>query len=94
MWGSFNAVRLWSVEPVGAIEWKHDNFNYREIGLRWLPDLAEAITGQGEGFDEDGDLFPDVPTLEAFAMKYANDRAPFPYEQLWARFLEPKRQAN
>jgi energy-coupling factor transporter ATP-binding protein EcfA2 len=94
MWGSFNAVRLWSVEPVGAIEWKHDNFNHREIGLRWLPDLAEAITGQGEGFDEDGDLFPDVPTLEAFAMKYANDRAPFPYEQLWARFLEPKRRAN
>ena len=88
-WGSFNAVRLWCLEPVQAIEWKDENFNDRDVVPPWLPDLAEAVTGHGETSGEDGDLFADVPTLEDFAKKYANAPAPSQYKQLWARFLDP-----
>jgi WD40 repeat protein/energy-coupling factor transporter ATP-binding protein EcfA2 len=94
LWGSFNAVRLWSVEPVAAIDWEDGNLNDPDKVLRWLPDLAEAVTGHGETADGDADLFPDVPTLEDFAKKYDTERLPFPYAELWARFLEPKRPRN
>ena len=89
VWGSFNAVRLWSVEPVQAIDWKDENLDDPDKVLRWLPDLAEAVTGHGESSDEDADLFPDVPTLEHFAAKYPDEPLPSQYKQLWARFLEP-----
>ena len=89
VWGAFNAVRLWSLEPVGPIEWKDENFNHPKAVLGWLPDLAEAVTGHGETSDEDGDLFPDVPTLDHFAKLYKVDSLPSQYKQLWTRFIGP-----
>lgn len=88
-WGSFNAVRLWSVEPVAAIDWTDCDLKDPDKVLHWLPDLAEAVTGSGESADEDGNLFPDVPTLEHFVAKYPNESPRSEYKQLWARFLEP-----
>lgn len=85
-WGNFTVVRLWSLEVAETAEWKDDDF--KEIAPPWLPDLADAVIGQGGSSDDDGDLYPERRTLEEFAEKYRNEKIAPEYRPLWNRFFD------
>ena len=85
-WGAFNTVRRWSLEPPPSIDWKDGEIGKDAIAPEWLPDFAEAITGQGGGSDEDGDLYPERRTIEDFLEKWKLPLSAPPFDRLVARF--------
>lgn len=88
-WGSFSSVRLWSLKMEEPIEW-NDKFidDNKDPTPEWLPDLADAVTGQGGGSSEDGDIYPYRRTLEEFIKHYADVKPTGVYKLIWDRYFD------
>ncbi len=94
-WNAFDTVRSWSLEPVPTIPWDTEQIDKNEIAPIWLADLAEAVSGQAGGSEEDAET-PERSCLAELVKKYSAevnaDQKPedAKYKRIWQRFVPPE----
>jgi hypothetical protein len=84
-WTAFETVRVWRTDlPVASAEAKSVQFDGKSPPP-WLPDLAEAVSGQRVTPDEES---PWTNTLDAIAAKATP--AEGQYKVIWERYFQPE----